>query len=120
MIGKNVESLHHTEQLALLLSVMGPQATETALKSVDEEAAAQVRSTLESLRLDPPSKEEIEFVLDDFAKYFRFALKTVGAELEKQEKEKARPGGFGGNSRKRRACGDAKIPRSRTNGEHHQ
>ncbi len=80
-------SFNHADQLALLLNVLGREATETALSGLDADTSSQVRDALEGFRLEPPSKEEIEYALDDFAKYFRFALNTVGIDSDKANRK---------------------------------
>jgi flagellar motor switch protein FliG len=87
--GNTMGSFNHADQLALLLNVLGREATETALSGLDADISSQVRDALEGFRLEPPSKEEIEYALDDFAKYFRFALHTVGIDSEKAKRKDA-------------------------------
>lgn len=62
------------ERLAILLNVMGENATSVALQSMDRSRADVIRRLVDEFRSDPPSREEVEFVVQDFERYFKFAL----------------------------------------------
>ena len=78
-----------SEMLAVLLSLMGDEAANTALEGVPTETSKQVKATLEEFKTHPPTQEEVEFVVDDFVKYFRFAMKTVDQKLAEEPDEES-------------------------------
>ena len=76
-----------SEQLALLLNLLGEEATSAALASMDGESSQPVKAALEDFKVQPPTQEEVEFVLDDFEKYFRFAMETIGEDEQHDDSE---------------------------------
>ena len=54
-----------TQQLAVLLNIMGEDNAQTALDGFDADVASQLSGILNEYKSDPPSMEEIELVLDD-------------------------------------------------------
>lgn len=74
------------ERLALLLSILGPDAAKAALKSINPTRAKFVSKLLEDFKNDPPSNEEVEYIVEDFNKYFSFAVSTLGPQIEKATK----------------------------------
>lgn len=81
-----MNTLPQSEMLAVLLNLMGPDAASTALEGVPAATSQQVKATLEEFKTHPPTQEEVEYVVDDFVKYFRFALKTVDQKLADEAK----------------------------------
>jgi flagellar motor switch protein FliG len=75
------------ERLALLLSVLGEEASSAAFKSMHPTKATYVQRLLEEFKLDPPSRDEIEYVVKDFNNYFAFAMETLGPQIKKQAEE---------------------------------
>jgi flagellar motor switch protein FliG len=72
------------ERLALLLSVLGEDASTAAFKSMNPTKATYVQRLLQELKLDPPSHDEIEYVVQDFNNYFAFALETLGPQIREE------------------------------------
>ncbi len=70
------------ERLALLLNVLGDEATAAAMMSMNPTRANYVKQLLAEYKADPPSAEEIDFVVNDFNKFFSFALETLAPQLE--------------------------------------
>ncbi|MEL7497705.1 MAG: FliG C-terminal domain-containing protein [Planctomycetota bacterium] len=71
------------ERLALLLSVLGDEASNAAFKEMHPTRAVFVKRLLQEFRDDPPSKQEVEVVLRDFRSYFSFALKSLKPEVDR-------------------------------------
>jgi flagellar motor switch protein FliG len=69
--------LPNAEKLAVLLSFLGEDAVDAAMKNVAGGTSGQVRAALDDFKRQPPTKEEVEFVIDDFTSYFRRAMKQV-------------------------------------------
>ncbi|MFK7765616.1 MAG: FliG C-terminal domain-containing protein [Mariniblastus sp.] len=69
------------ERLAMLLSVLGTEASQAAFKSMNPTRANYVKKLIAEFESDPPSKEEIEFVVEDFNSYFTFAMDTLSPQL---------------------------------------
>ena len=63
-------------RLAVLLSVLQHDAADPALAALDADRAERIRQRLAEIQQQPPDSEEIEAVLDDFDKFFRFAVQT--------------------------------------------
>ncbi len=76
-----------TQQLAVLLNVIGGDAAQTAIDSLEPETAKVLNQFIDEFKSDPPSKSEIDFVLEDFERFFTFALDHIQTELEEAEKE---------------------------------
>lgn len=71
-----------TQQLALLLNLVGDDAAQTALSSLDKETATELTQCIKEFKNDPPSKSEISYVLNDFERFFSFALDQIQDELD--------------------------------------
>jgi len=65
------------ERLALLLSVLGDDASSAAFKSMNPTRAKYVKQLLDEYQAEPPSRDEIEYVVSDFNHYFSFAMETL-------------------------------------------
>ncbi len=79
------------EKLGLLLHLLGDKAVSGGLKGIPATRAESIRRYVSELAADPPSADEISFVLDDFEKYFRFALNTLARKRRADGKK--RPAG---------------------------
>jgi flagellar motor switch protein FliG len=66
------------EKLGLLLFLLGEKAVKSGIEALPAERSGSVKKFIGELREDPPSPHEIDFVLNDFEKYFRFALNSLG------------------------------------------
>ncbi len=69
--------LTRTERLALLLYLMGDEATEMARQGLSGEKLDELDQSLKDFREYPPSQDEIDLVLGDFEDYFRMALQSA-------------------------------------------
>ena len=70
------------EKLALLLSVLGPEAEQSALKSMNPTRANFVSKILDEYKVEPPSRDEVDYIVQDFNSYFSFALETLEPQLK--------------------------------------
>src|SRR6056297_2637897 len=69
--------LTRTERLALLLHLMGDEATDMARQGLSGEKLEELDQSLKDFREYPPSQDEIDLVLGDFEDYFRMALQSA-------------------------------------------
>ena len=83
-------SQRRTESLAVLLSMLGDDAAELALKNVKGDMSAELREMIEDFKTSPPTVEEAEKVIDDFKSYFRFAKNSLKKEMEAKKKKRAK------------------------------
>ena len=74
-----------TQQLAVLLNIMGEDNAQTALDGFDADVASQLSGILNEYKSDPPSMEEIELVLDDFERFFNFAYQQYQSSPTQSE-----------------------------------
>ncbi len=86
--------LTRSERLALLLNLLGEDATALARSGLHGESLDELETALSDFQDYPASEEEIDLVLDDFESYFKLSLEsfqrreTLEAELpEKQIEE---------------------------------
>lgn len=75
------------ERLAIFLTLLGEQAVELALPQLKGDRPEQVRRYLEDYRQEPPNDEEIAVVLEDFDRYFRFAVNTLEGQIQQRQQE---------------------------------
>jgi flagellar motor switch protein FliG len=94
--------LNADERLALLLRVMGNEASNQVLAAVDPGRAGRLRSAMQAFQDDPPSDEEIDFALEDFTRFFRFAKEQI--EAQNQQASQAETANNGNDSKN--ASGD--------------
>ena len=73
------------ERLALLFNVLGDEVASPALQAMNPTRANYVRQLLNDFKIDPPSSEEVEYVIGDFNQFFQFAMKTLGPSLAQQK-----------------------------------
>jgi len=71
------------ERLALLLSVLGQAAEAAAFEAMNPTRAKYVAKLLEEYKQSPPSEAEVAFIVDDFSKYFSFAMETLQPSVAK-------------------------------------
>ena len=86
--------LTRPERLALLLHLMGDEATGMARQGLSGEALSELDQAIEDFQTYPPSQEEIDVVLGDFENYFHLALQSTdkhGAPSESSEGEDEGP-----------------------------
>ncbi|NNE01508.1 MAG: hypothetical protein HKN47_29705 [Pirellulaceae bacterium] len=69
--------LTRSERLALLLNLLGDEATEIARTGMQGGAREELEAAIRDFETYPPSQEEIDLVLDDFESYFKLALSAV-------------------------------------------
>ena len=79
-------SLTSEERLALLLSVLGEEASSAAFKSMNPTRANYVKQLLRDYKSEPPSRDEIEYVVSDFNHYFSFAMETLEPHIRASAK----------------------------------
>ncbi len=81
--------LTRSERLALLLNLLGDEATSLARSGLQGEPLEELETALSDFEKFPPSKEEIDLVLEDFENYFNLSLQTVEQKAASAEKESA-------------------------------
>lgn len=82
------------ERLALLLHLLGEDASNLTELGLEDPILEDVRSALQDYEHYPPSQEEIEVVLGDFEDYFRLALSSIQVtNPEQQEEEESNESG---------------------------
>ena len=81
--------LTRSERLALLLNLLGEEATSLARSGLQGEPLEELETALSDFEKFPPSKEEIDLVLEDFENYFNLSLQTVEQKAAFTEKESA-------------------------------
>ena len=69
--------LTRPERLALLLHMMGEEATDMARQGLSGEPLDELEKALKDFRDFPPSDDEVELVLGDFENYFQLALQSA-------------------------------------------
>lgn len=69
--------LTRPERLALLLQLMGDEATEMARQGLSGDALEELDQALKDFHAYPPSQDEIDLVLGDFENYFHLAMQTA-------------------------------------------
>jgi flagellar motor switch protein FliG len=73
-------NLEHNKKVAILLNALGDEAVDPALSLLEEEKSSQIRAYLSDVRKNPPPTYAIDKVLDDFERFFKFAIQAAGAE----------------------------------------
>ncbi|MFN9537709.1 MAG: FliG C-terminal domain-containing protein [Planctomycetota bacterium] len=81
------------ERLAIFLTLLGDQAVELALPQLKGDRPEQVRRFLQDYRQEPPTEEEVSAVLEDFDRYFRFAVNTLEGQIQQRRKDGQAIGG---------------------------
>lgn len=80
-------SLTSEERMALLLSVLGEEASGAAFKSMNPTRANYIKKLLDEYQAEPPSRDEIEYVVNDFNHYFSFAMETLEPHIRSSAKK---------------------------------
>ena len=70
----------------MLLSALGEDASQAAFKTMNPTRANYVQKLLVEFQSDPPSKEEIEYVVQDFNSYFSFAMDALSPQINEAGK----------------------------------
>ncbi len=70
------------ERLALLLNVLGDDVAKVAFQTMNPVRATYIQKLLQDFQSDPPSPEEVEYVIGDFNQYFRFAMNELRLDLD--------------------------------------
>ncbi|MEZ6095641.1 MAG: FliG C-terminal domain-containing protein [Pirellulaceae bacterium] len=81
-----MQILSNDERLAMLLNLVGEPAAEVAMKSVAPTRIPAIRSLINNYQADPPTQEEVDFVLNDFERYFQFAMAQIQKDEEARQK----------------------------------
>src|SRR6056297_2916960 len=79
--------LTRTERLALLLHLMGDEATEMARAGLSGEPLEDLDQAIKDFRDYPPNQDEVDLVLDDFENYFQLALQSAQKPNRQTETE---------------------------------
>ncbi len=79
------------ERIAALLCALGPEVAQHVMTSLPESTSQRVQQFLDQFQEDPLDDEELEDVLDEFIRFFRFAMQNEAAEAElaKEAKEQS-------------------------------
>lgn len=83
-------SQRRTESLAVLLSMLGDEATDLALRNVKGDMSNDLRAMVDDFKVNPPTVEEAEDVIDDFKSFFRFAKNSLEKEMANKKAKKER------------------------------
>lgn len=73
------------EKIAVLLTALGNDVTNAVLAGLPAEAAQRVRQLLDRVKDEPLGEEEVEETLEDFMRFFRFALQQQAAQQVDEE-----------------------------------
>lgn len=74
-----------SEKLAVLLNLLGDEATETAMQRVGGRISGEVKAALDDFKRQPPTRQEVEYVIDDFTNFFQKAIKSVDSDQSREE-----------------------------------
>jgi len=79
-----MESVESEERVAILLNLLGSEVTEAVLGQLSQQRGAKLRVKLGDLAQQPPSDDEVEEIVDEFERFFRFAVESasVSADLD--------------------------------------
>lgn len=75
-----MEQLAHEKKVAILLNVLGKDAVDPALKLLEPKVSKAIRSELKNIEDSPPKVTVIDEVLDDFERFFKFAVEAAGVD----------------------------------------
>ncbi len=70
------------ERIALLLSILGKEVADATMRELNPTRANYIQRLVKDYQANPPSEEETSYVLDDFLKYFHFALRQLEPEIK--------------------------------------
>ncbi len=74
-----MQVLSSNERLAFLLAAMGGEVATATFDLMEPRRAAELKQLYRELQYEPPSREELEYVVDDFLKFFHMAVNSLGA-----------------------------------------
>lgn len=72
--------LAHEKKVAILLNALGKDAVDPALQLLDPKVSKAIRSELKNIENSPPRVTVVEEVLDDFERFFKFAVEAAGVD----------------------------------------
>ncbi|MFN3191428.1 MAG: FliG C-terminal domain-containing protein [Aureliella sp.] len=81
--------LTRPERLALLLNILGDEATEMAKSGLTGDALSDLEAAIKDFEEYPPSNDEVQTVLEDFEQYFELAMQTSAKVLEEEAAKEA-------------------------------
>lgn len=84
--------LTRSERLALLLHLMGDEATDMAREGLQGEPLDELDQALKDFQAYPPSQDEIDLVLGDFENYFHMALQSMDKSKASEDADGQREG----------------------------
>lgn len=84
--------LTRSERLALLLHLMGDEATDMAREGLQGEPLDELDQALKDFQAYPPSQDEIDLVLGDFENYFHMALQSMEKSKASEDADGQREG----------------------------
>ena len=76
-----MSTLSAEDQVAILLNLLGSELAEPLIAELSPAQVDNVRRRLETLEQSPPSQGDIDDVLEEFERFFRFAMSTGEARL---------------------------------------
>lgn len=75
-----MNQLAHEKKVAILLNALGKDAVDPALKLLDPKVSKKIRSELKKIEDSPPRVTVVDEVLDDFERFFKFAVEAAGVD----------------------------------------
>lgn len=72
--------MEHDDKVAILLHALGEETVAPALKILDPTKSKAIKARVAELESSPPKLEQIEEVVDDFERFFKFAIEAAGAQ----------------------------------------
>lgn len=75
-----MNQLAHEKKVAILLNALGKDAVDPALKLLDPKVSKAIRSELKKIEDSPPRVTVVDEVLDDFERFFKFAVEAAGVD----------------------------------------
>ncbi|MCA9150273.1 MAG: hypothetical protein KDA92_13275 [Planctomycetales bacterium] len=84
------------QRIAALMSVLGNDVAGAVMQHLPQDAADRVQNLIEGMRDDPMEEEELEEVLDEFMRFFRYAVQqhsetTAADDAENEAEEVVAP-----------------------------
>lgn len=80
-----MDLLTRPERLALLVSLLGDEAAEAARAGMSPDKLSEFDESLDDFKDYPPSKEEIDSVLDYFNTYFELAIQSADEDDDEND-----------------------------------
>lgn len=85
LAGPTSNRLTIEDRVAILLTVLGDDVSENILTQFRPQRQAELRERLAECRVDPPSQTEIDEVIDEFGRVFRFAQRNLANQNPERE-----------------------------------